>query len=65
MLHLQVVTNFSEVSQLHPARLDATASRDAMTLTRLPHGGLNCLRESENNKEFSTFLIRRTVMTLV
>lgn len=43
MLHFHVVTNFSEVSQLHPAGLDAAASRNAMAFTSLPHGGLNCL----------------------
>lgn len=32
VLDFQVVTNFPEVSQLHPARLDAAASGHAVTL---------------------------------
>lgn len=37
ILHLQVVAHLSEVGQLHPASLDAAASRHTVALTGSPH----------------------------
>lgn len=37
ILHLQVVAHLSEVGQLHPASLDAAASRHTVALTGFPH----------------------------
>lgn len=39
----QIVTDLSEVSKLHPARLDAAAARHSVTLTHSPHGAFDCL----------------------
>lgn len=59
---LQVVSNFSEVRQLHPAGLDAAAAGHSVTFTRSPHGTFYCLwgereRERENVVIFSGNII--------
>lgn len=43
VLHLQVVAYLSEVSQLHPASLDAATPRHSVTLACFPHGSFDCL----------------------
>ena len=45
IFHFQIVADLSEISQLHPAGLDAAAARYSVTLTRSSHGGLDCLSQ--------------------
>lgn len=43
VFHFKVVSHLSEVSQLHPAGLDAAASRYSVTLAGSPHSSFDCL----------------------
>lgn len=49
MLIFQVSAHLSEVGQLHPACLDAAASRYPVTFACSPHGGFDCLKETERS----------------
>lgn len=45
IFHSQIVADLSEVSELHPAGLDAAAAGYSVTLTRSSHGGFDGLLE--------------------